>query len=72
MILNGQSYICKRDRVQRRLIKRDELERIAEWIIKREEALKTFIKALRSTNNLDYILTKFKEKGIQRILSSYM
>jgi len=72
MILNGQSYICKRDRVQRRLIKRNELERIAEWIIKREEALKSFIKALRSTKNLDYILTKFKEKGIQRILSSYM
>jgi hypothetical protein len=72
MTFNGQSYICKRDRVQRRLIKKDELERVAEWIIKREEGLKIFMKALRSTKNLDYILTKFKEKGILGILSSYM
>jgi len=73
MEFNGQSYICKEHKpnVQRRSIKKGELEKIAEWIIKREESLKTFMKVLLSTKNPDDILMKFKEKGILCDLSSY-
>jgi DNA invertase Pin-like site-specific DNA recombinase len=70
MTLNGQSYVCKKDGVQRRLIKRSELERVAEWILKREEALKTFKEVLKTTKNVDQVLRKFK--GMQDILTSYM
>ena len=65
---NGQSYICPNCGRRRRLIKKSELEKLAEWIIKREKALKVFQQILKKTNYVDDIIEKLRKHGINQIL----
>jgi hypothetical protein len=70
MEFNGQSYICKKHNIQRKLIKKNELTKIAEWIIKREECLRTFKKVLKQIKNPNDVLTRLTEAGISLDLFS--
>ncbi|MEM0217092.1 MAG: hypothetical protein QW612_06095 [Candidatus Bathyarchaeia archaeon] len=69
MIRNGQSYKCPKCPKRRRLIKKSEVEKLAEWILKREKALKAFQKILEKVDNVDDIVENLREHGINIVLT---
>ncbi len=72
MINNGQFYKCPKCSKQRRLIKRSELERLAECILKRKKALDVvceIFKRFGKTNNIDDIIEKLRRNGINLSLA---
>ncbi|MGB9959690.1 MAG: recombinase family protein [Candidatus Bathyarchaeales archaeon] len=64
---NGQSYICPNPkcRKRRRLIKKSELEKVAEWVIKREKAMNFLQKIFKKVDNkVDDIIEKLRKHGV--------
>ncbi|MCD6241720.1 recombinase family protein [Candidatus Bathyarchaeota archaeon] len=59
MKYNGQAYRCRKCGKSRKLIKKRELIRIAEWIIKREKVLKNFIEIAEKNGCLSQLKKKY-------------
>ncbi|MEM2145128.1 MAG: recombinase family protein [Candidatus Jordarchaeaceae archaeon] len=64
MLNNGKTYKCPKCGKQRRLIKKSELEKAVLWIIKREKALDAIRDILKETGNVDTVVNRLREHGI--------
>lgn len=64
LINNGKTYKCPKCGKQRRLMKKSELEKAALWIIKREKALDAVREILKRIGNVDTVVNRLREHGI--------
>lgn len=64
MTENGATYRCPKCGYQRKKIKKSEVIKIAEWIIKREKILEAFRKMLEKVQNPENIIDMFKKNGL--------
>lgn len=61
---NGKTYQCRKCGYQRRKIKKSEVVKIAEWVLKREKSLKTFRKMLEMIENPGEIIDMFAKNNL--------
>jgi len=69
MTKNGQTYKCPKCNKQRRILKKSEAVKIAEWILNREKVIRAFQEILEKADNVNDIIEKFRRGDINMSLA---